>query len=364
MSTQPIYFGTGPWPCLNPTCGFFRQFIIVTCQIHFSSDSRRPVGTFACGCGFTYNRLGPDKTIDDCYRFSRVETYGTVWENRLRQVWLDPETSLRGVARQLGVDPRTASRHAARLGLHIPRVGHRHGKKPVIVEKNKQPESEETCLRHRQRWLSLLDRYPEHGVNDLRAHDQSTFSWLYRNDRHWLNQHKPLIKPPEVSLAGRVDWAKRDIILAEACLSVALLLAKRPGKPKKLTQTAIIRETGHCAVVFQHPEKLPLTIEVLSQLAESRQDYALRRIEWVATRFQIEGTTLKKWQLTKLSGTGRVKAWHAIEQALELFTQWLQKSSLQREPDCPPMEVSQKLIYKISEQLRQFLNNNELNYRN
>ncbi|MCB0190754.1 MAG: TnsD family transposase [Anaerolineae bacterium] len=361
VATQPIYFGIGPWPCLNPTCKFFRQVAINTCQIRFSADSRRPVGTFACECGFTYIRLGPDKTIEDRYRFSRVVSYGPVWENRLCQMWPDVEISLRGVARQLGVDPRTANRHAVRLGLPFPRPGHRNGKNPVITEKKNSPRSNETRSMHRQRWLTLLDEHPEYSLNDLRAQCKAAYSWLYRYDKRWLDQHKPPTKASKVPMATRVDWAKRDVFLVGACLKAALHLAQRSGKPKQLTQTAIIREAGCYAVVFQHPEKLPITTDILSQLAESRQDYALRRIEWIATRACDGGDALKKWQLIRFSGTARVKEWGEIEQALELFTKWLQKSAMQPGNNRPPLEVSRKLLNKISELFDRLRNNENLN---
>jgi hypothetical protein len=119
LPDQTAHFGSGPWPCLNPACRYYRISVISECTVHYSQDSRRPVGTFACSCGFVYSRMGPDEGEGDRYRSSRIESYGLVWKRRLRDLWADPSTSLRSLARQLGIDPKTAVNMAIKAGLDV-----------------------------------------------------------------------------------------------------------------------------------------------------------------------------------------------------------------------------------------------------
>jgi hypothetical protein len=58
-------FGTGPWPCLNGAADHYGQRHITQCKVTFTKDHGRPVGLFACTCGFTYTRSGPDSLPED-----------------------------------------------------------------------------------------------------------------------------------------------------------------------------------------------------------------------------------------------------------------------------------------------------------
>jgi hypothetical protein len=112
--------------------------------------------------------------------------------------------------------------------------------------------------------------------------------------------------------------------------------------------------TGYNAIVFQHPAKLPRTITVLAELAESRLDFALRRIEWTAAEFSRAGHSPTRWQLIRGSGTDRVKTWPEVQQALDIAVAWLLESGSTGPASTPPMTVRDRLIAKISALLCQF----------
>ena len=122
LSPESKPFGEGPWPCLNPVCDYYRQPHIKACQTIYSQHiSGRPVGIFACTCGFIYSRTGPDTTEGDQFILSRIKSFGFAWEAKLQRLWEDETASLREIGRQLSVDPLTVKRHVARLGLPLPR---------------------------------------------------------------------------------------------------------------------------------------------------------------------------------------------------------------------------------------------------
>lgn len=63
----------------------------------------------------------------------------------------------------------------------------------------------------RAEWLQLLQTCESLGVKWMRQMEPRTYAWLYRNDRAWLDAHKPAAVP--VSKRPRpsvVDWDARD----------------------------------------------------------------------------------------------------------------------------------------------------------
>lgn len=61
-------FGHGPWPCLNAAADHYKKSVIKELIISHCSDTKRPVGTFKCDCGFIYSRRGPDRKYDDIFK--------------------------------------------------------------------------------------------------------------------------------------------------------------------------------------------------------------------------------------------------------------------------------------------------------
>lgn len=116
-------FGSGPWPCLNPVCEYFRKPHLKSYRLTYVKNPGAPYGIFSCSCGFVYSRRGPDASPEDTYRISRVRAYGHVWESFLRQCWRDPAFSLNQIARRLAVNQPTIKFHATRLDLPFPRKG-------------------------------------------------------------------------------------------------------------------------------------------------------------------------------------------------------------------------------------------------
>lgn len=321
-------FGEGPWPCLNPACEHYRQPAIAECQVAYSRyTGDRPVGTFACSCGFVYRRTGPDLVPGDCFRVGKISTFGPLWEGALRRRWNDFTTSLEQIARYLGVDPVTVKSHAERLGLAFPRPG----KRDIKCRESRRPALEDnssTCsllATHRSKWLAALEEDPEAGVKAVRGRVPGTYAWLYRHDREWLKAHTPSRQERAGAGPQHVNWKERDRMLAEAVRGSAQRLKNAPGRPVRVTITAIGKDIGQQALLQKHLGKLPLTLRTLAEVSESREDAAVRRVWWAAERFQKEGACPKRWQLVKRAGVGRLVARRRVvaetDAALLLLTQ-------------------------------------------
>jgi hypothetical protein len=313
-------FGQGPWPCLNPASNHYRQSQIEKCSINYSQHvSGKPVGTFSCSCGFIYTRTGPDTSTENRFKLSKVKAFGHIWENRLRALWVDETVSLRGIARQLGVDPLTVKRQATRLGLLFPRPVCQS--LPLKETQQLQPRitSEPELVQreaYRATWLAAMRDNPAAGVKILRNKVGGIYTWLYRNDLLWLKEHMLFRKKAKPSLP-RVDWNKRDRQLAESVKVSALRLISAPGPPVRVTISSIGGDIGQRALLQQHLDKLPLTTHVLADLVETREGFAVRRIQWAAIQYRHEGFRPQRWELIRRAGVDRLKAHYDIRIAID-----------------------------------------------
>jgi hypothetical protein len=92
----------------------------------------------------------------------------------------------------------------------------------------------------------------------------------------------------------------------------------------KLTKTAIASDLGQLRLIEQQKDKLPRTTHALKDLAETREEFAIRRIQWASKCFREENVYPKRWQLLRQAGirpdlaeVPQVK--EAIAQALKAF---------------------------------------------
>ena len=333
-SDQPL-FGVGPWPCLNPTSDHYRQPQIKECQIvHSQYVNGRPIGTFSCSCGFVYSRTGPDVSVEDRFRFDKIKTFGRFWDTKLQVLWNDESMSLRGIARQLGVDPLTVKRHASRVGLPFPRVGGKCtqlGENQQLRSRIIQVPEVATLEAYRSVWLAMVQANIGIGVKKLRSEVPHVYSWLYRNDKVWLKEHTPIYVKKTKVRHIRVDWEERDIRLVEEVKNAASHLKSLPRRPVYITYSAIGREIGQLALLQQHLDKLPKTAQVLNEVVETRESFAVRRILWTAEDCLQKGIYLERWQLIRKAGVNRyiesflVK--DTIDQALCLLQQSTKSSA-------------------------------------
>jgi len=310
------YFRPGPWPCLNTICRAFKKRVIKTYTLNFTHQGL-PAATFTCPiCGLAYRRIGPDEKDEELFSFTNYVAFGKLWESELKAKWEDETLSLLALSRHLGVDPRTVKRHAQRLKLVWPRPHHRHGQTPTPLVGKKTAVIPDQ-LRHLKRteWLYLCQQHPDWTTKQIRQEKPSLAAWLWRHDQAWLKTNQP-VKCPTVGAAQRVDWTWRDLALALNCISAALSLLDNTKRPRRLSRTAILRQVSRQSCFEHNTVKLPIATNILIRLLESRVEAALRRIRWVKQQHKEHDQPLKKWQLIRKAGVGRLKTDPAIREAL------------------------------------------------
>jgi hypothetical protein len=338
---QPSYnsnpFGEGPWPCLNPVCDRFRKPQIRKCNIHFDYIAKerknKPIGTFRCTCGFVYSRTGPDVLPEDQFRFTKVKSYGSVWETHLQNLWEDSSLSLRGVARELGFGHNTVKSQAVRLGLRFPRLGSIAKSTQASTEllsrsRKALVTTQDTLEIYREEWLAAVNENP----TARRTFLANTFSRLYRYlrkyDAEWLEAHMP---PPyvhrRVGSARQVDWESRDLELADAVKLSAMRLKNISTDPIRITKTAIGQDIDKKEILYRHLHKLPKTDQVLTEVIETREQFAVRRVEWATEYFRQQNISPAWSGLINLAGVYELREIPQVKEAIDAALQSLESLS-------------------------------------
>lgn len=182
---RPSPFGEGPWPCLNPACVHYHQRCINTYQLkEVQTQKNRPIGIFACICGFKYSRKGPDNLPEDAFRKDSVLTYGSAWEAELKELWLDPTITRRQIARFLGTSEGNVTNRAIELHLTNPRISPRN-------KEGTSPQQLHDIQWRRTQWLTLVKSRPDKGRTSLQSEAPGLYKWLYKHDQDWLFAHYP-----------------------------------------------------------------------------------------------------------------------------------------------------------------------------
>ena len=235
-------FGKGPWPCLNKAADHYREAIIKEYKVTRCSDTGQPVGTFCCICGFSYSRRGPDQSEEDRFRRGRIKSFGSVWEAKLKE-YLKLGLSFRSTALNLGVDTNTVIKYANGNAT-------RHTCTLKVIGKKKK----------------LKKPYE-------------------------LNGCKPV----------RVDWELRDLELSWQVKETCKELMNDQSRPVRVRVATIGKRIGKLSMLEKQKDRLPITMDILSNYLESVSQFQIRRVRWAAEQMNGEWP-LKKWKLVKKAG--------------------------------------------------------------
>lgn len=329
----PRPFGNGPWPCLNNVCEQHRTFCICDYSVREKSFKDRPVGLFSCPfCGFTYSRVGPDHSPEDSFRRDRIPAYGRLWEIKLCEWWLEPGISIERIARQLGVDPLTVKRQAKRLALPPRRVLQKGNAKSQVERKDLQ--------QRRKEWIRLVEEHGKDGIAALTRHIKKAntlYRWLNKYDRKWLCSHRPPRKIPkrtkvhirttlystdeDFDMSSKED---RDVLASRAIRLTAQKIVHAPGEPRKMTRAQLEKAIPSLGWLLSSPNNFPLTAQAYQEEKETREQFALRRIQWVLEQCLEESLQPTKKEFILKAKARRVldipSVQAAIEEALTILT--------------------------------------------
>jgi hypothetical protein len=322
-------FGAPPWPCLNPASEHYRELRIEECtveDVHLSTEDvqrnspRRPVGEFACDCGFVYRRIGPDTSEEDRYKKSWTVELGAVWESKLRALRHDGGVyTNEEVARRLSVNTHTLRRHEQRLGLCLHQENDDSetiASPPLHHREQARLKQQEKRRRYREQWSSALEENPEIDLPTLKAKLSTAYNWLRRNDNSWLSARTP--RRPRDPNKFKADWEARDLELSAAVRRSAARLMNAPGRPVRVSARAIGIDARRPCLVLSNDARLPLTNRTLMEVAESREAWAIRRTRWAVDCYHREGVCATQADvLTRANVSAQFRAMQSILTAAE-----------------------------------------------
>lgn len=311
------FFGKGPWPCLNPAANHFKEPIIQKQTSAPRLRDNHPIARFTCECGFAYARSGPDTTSEDKFRIGKMISFGPVWEVKLKELWKDSSLSLSEIGQRLGVDPLTVRRHAAQMKLPFSRSeGRSKPFKHATRLKSGIATGEKKLHTCRSKWLSVMKQKSKITLKSLRKALPKVYAWLLQNDSEWLKRNCPKsLKHKKVN--SSVDWKSRDAQHAVLVKQSAARIGNAPGRPVRITKTAIGRDLGVISLFQKHLCKMPLTCQMLVSTVESSEGFAIRRIWWAADRYLEEGVCPQRWQLIRRANVYRHREAHGVRDAIQ-----------------------------------------------
>jgi hypothetical protein len=293
-------FGDGPWPCLNHASRHFGEMRITNCKIADDLGHKgRPLGMFRCQCGFIYTRTGPDTSVEDLFRKDSVMSYGNTWENFLRKNWNNLTITVQEIADKLSVSHLTVTRHAIRLQLPMNTLGARVVSINVIKRfKTSRKMLQESLKSYRSRWINIVQATPGATRNHLIVKNSYIYLWLRRNDSKWLEAHLP---PPRkyVHRMYRLDWGNIDSELSAAIELATTRIRSLPGRPLRVSITALIKIVGHKSWIERYLDRLPATFQAIETHLELPEEFELRKVKWANEQYKQEGIHPTRSQFVK-----------------------------------------------------------------
>lgn len=273
-------FGQGPYLCLNIVAKHYLNPVITDLKVTTCNDTKRPVGTFTCSCGFVYSRRGPDLIPEDSRKIGRIKAFGAVWLEKLDSLINKETLSYRAIARILNVDTNTIIKYSNKQV------------REVIVT--------QTSIKNEEKieWLAMVRNNPNQSRSELRKKNPSLYMRLYRSDREWLLQHSPN-KAKIQSENKRVNWEERDLRILEEVKN-AVKEINNSVKPVRITLSKIGRIIKQLPLLERKLKKLPHTEKFILSVTETVEEFQERRIQWAVE--QLEKEDLSPWKIRRKAG--------------------------------------------------------------
>lgn len=312
-----------PYPCLNRASNHYAELRIHRSQVfdNLTKGERRgkPIAIFACDCGFIYQRIGPDKSEYDRFRYDSIREYGTLWEKKLKEMWNDLSLSREEIARRLKISSLSVSNIARRLNFPMNTMGTRISNDKAHRKQPRKTLSEAKEI-YRKRWLEILKANPTASRNKLIKLANFEYLWLMRNETKWMRNHLPnVMKVPRQKRI--LDWEKIDeellmkiqSICDEICSEIPLA---------RVSITEIIKRTGCKKWIEKRHIRLPKTTLLIDQNLESLEDYMLRKLKLAEKqlsnekRFPTRHQLIQRAVIRNLTTNNSPKIQHEITKCL------------------------------------------------
>ncbi len=155
--------------------------------------------------------------------------------------------------------------------------------------------------RRRTVWQRARAENASRRWSDVRATEPAAYAWLYRHDRDWLRDQRPVLTPRPASAKSSVDWYARDARLCTQLQEYIAVINPLRDRPR-ISKTSMLRALGPPA---RRLERLPCLRQGLDQLAETLQQYQRLRAEWAIADLLAAGLPPLRWRVMRTAGLRR-----------------------------------------------------------
>lgn len=132
----------------------------------------------------------------------------------------------------------------------------------------------------------------------LRKQLPSTYIYLYRHDKEWLDKNSPVpIKRKPTN--NRVNWQERDEEVLQKVVLATTELRNMEGKLKRITRKSLGDFIGERALIEKHLNKMPKTKAYIERVNESEQEFRLLRVMKVIAEMKEAGEIILPWKVLR-----------------------------------------------------------------
>lgn len=149
----------------------------------------------------------------------------------------------------------------------------------LVSAAHKKIRDEQELKKRRGRWTAMCEKHQTEGITTIRNLDGSTYYWLYRNDRLWLQASCRRIPKKLIPRTSRLDWNKRDVTLRDKLIDYVTELTAREDHPR-ISKSLMLRCVGD-AMARKNAKRLPRLWVEIHKREEPIISYQIRRIDRV-----------------------------------------------------------------------------------
>jgi len=244
---SPVYWGHGPWECINPLCPKYKERIITTCNKHTTGKALL-YATFVCPiccCAYMIN-AGSETT--------RIIDRGSLFKEKVISAENSPE-KLR----------------------QIEKVISNRISQSQISSINMESQKEELKVRRaKERIMYLVNENKNLERNDVSEQiGYAAFNFVYDRDPHWIDA----ILPKKEYAPVKLKLEEEDERISKLIREIAIDL-KHINYFRRIRQSTIINRLSvrDRSVLRLHREKLIETQRSLDESIEPVESYQIRRI--------------------------------------------------------------------------------------
>jgi hypothetical protein len=121
----------------------------------------------------------------------------------------------------------------------------------------------------RATWESALEKFKGLPMTALRHEARGAYAWLYRNERAWLDQHRPKTSDRAGSNYSRVDWDRRDAQISAEVRRIAIELLSKDGV-RRVELWQIYQLLPELKAKLGALDRLPLTLKAIQETTGRR----------------------------------------------------------------------------------------------